>query len=262
MTIQDDHALEKLKTEKSNIVSSIIAIIVLVGIIIFSAWLFVYFTNYFKGNKKCDNSHVDLCTDKDTCEQQKFFWWDNSCHLAEKPQPLASEYPDFDSLNDMKSLELVNDFQTYTPNSVPDFKFNKYGSFTQEGEISKGYIEIIASIDNKPLTKWESIFLRINYNSGYFNLNGGHIFRSLSLKLPPSDKTHLLYALNDIPFLESKPYDETRVPGHSNWFRYFKDGNKNDFMTFISSLTPAKIDLIKIYYKCQVSSDCSLTLSK
>ena len=215
-----------------------------------------------KSVQSCSKTNLNYCYNKEVCEKNNLFWYENECHSVEKPLPPPSEYPDLDSLSDMKSLELVKDFETFTPDGVVNSKFNKYGSFSQKGEISKGYIEIIASIDNKPLTKWESIFLRINYNSGDFRLNGGHIFRPLSLKLPPGDKTHLLYALNDIPFLESIPYDEARVPNHSNWFRYFKDGNKNDFMAFISSLSPAKIDLIKIYYKCQVGSDCDLTLSE
>ena len=39
----------------------------------------------------CDEEHIYLCDTKNKCEQQGFYWWDDSCHLTKKPQPKPSE---------------------------------------------------------------------------------------------------------------------------------------------------------------------------
>ena len=94
---------------------------------------------------------------------------------------------------------------------------------------------------------------------------GGHLFRPDSLKVPPSDITHLLYSLNNIPFLPNFPYSESAKPNTFDLFEIINDKKEVKFYTFISSLNPAKINLIKIYYECDGevnAGNCSLTLEK
>lgn len=122
-----------------------------------------------------------------------------------------------------------------------------------KGVLSKGYIYIKASMNGGSLTQWESISIIMN---GV----GGHLFRPQSLPTPNNEKkTELLYALNYIS-LTDIPYNEQNTPHIVNWFELFNEGNTIEVYSFISSLRPALIDEISIYYQCAKDSDCLLTL--
>lgn len=215
-----------------------------------------------KKSATCDSGHIQFCTTEVVCTSNKLFWWDNSCHLVDKTKPQLSEYPDYDSLSNMKNTILVKDFITYTPKDANLDSHTMYGIILKNGKLSKGYLEITASINNKPLTNWESIYFKAPHNVVNHYLFGGHIFRPDSLKVPPSDKTHLLFALNSIPFLSGLPYSESKIPNTYDLFTIINDNKEVKFLTFISSLNPAKIDSIKIYYECDKdlnNGECELT---
>jgi len=105
------------------------------------------------------------------------------------------------------------------------------------------------------LTKWESIYMKMNYE-------GGHLFSPQSLPVPRSQKTELLFALNDVPHSGDFFYSEQTVPYRANWFAYLTEGNRIDFFTFISSWRPAKLEEVTLYYECTKDSKCELTLEK
>lgn len=214
----------------------------------------------------CDKNHIQFCTTESVCVSNDLYWWDNSCHFNDKIVEIQpSEYPDYDSLSILNNLILVSGVESYTPKGKILDKNIIYGIFLKSGKISKGYLEIIASINNKPLTTWESIYFKAPYNVVNHYLYGGHIFRPDSLKVPSSDKTHLLFALNNIPFLSTIPYLESVKPNTFDLFKVINENKEVKFLTYISSLTPAKIDLIKLYYECDKdfnNGNCELTLSK
>lgn len=175
-----------------------------------------------------------------------------------EPQP--SQYPDFDSLGKLHRLQIVNDFISWTPDADKNKKIAKKVLVIQKGEISKAYLYVSASLNKKALTQWESIFIQMNYK-------GGHLFRPKTLPVPPSDKTKLLYALNYIPYLSSPPYSEQRIPLTTSWFEMFKDKSKINIETFISSLRPALIEDISLYYECIDTKDsnpdsCSIVIQE
>jgi len=175
--------------------------------------------------------------------------------LAEQTLSKPSEFPDFDSLSRLKKLLIVEDFESWTPEAnVKDDKIKKV-IVVEKGTLAKGYIYIRASLDNKALTKWESIYLKLDDI-------GGHLFRSQSLKVPEGEKTQLLYALDNIPYLQSVPYSESRVPISANWFQLFGDKSEIEVLTFISSLRPAKVEEVSLYYGCVDDSECLLELKK
>jgi len=177
---------------------------------------------------------------------------------------VVEENPDYNSLTGMKSIPLVEIFDSYTPDKKPTAKYENRGVILKNGKISKGYLEIVASIDGKPLTSWESIYFKAPYNVVNHSQYGGHIFRPESLKVPLSEKTHLLFALNNIPFLQGS-YSEFAEPSHFDLFKIINENQEVKYLSFISSLVPAKIDLIKIYYECDKdfnNGNCELSLEK
>ena len=177
----------------------------------------------------------------------------------------TQQSPDYDSLSSMKSLTLVENFASYTPNKqVLDENEIKNIIIVKNGKISKGYIEFVATVNEKPLTIWESIYFKAPYNVSDHYKYGGNIFRPESLKVPLSEKTHLLFALDNIPFITGK-YSESARPEYLDLFKIINSNDEIKFLSFISSLTPAKLDSLKIYYECDKNFNdgtCELSLKK
>lgn len=164
-----------------------------------------------------------------------------------------SSYPDYESLSQLNKATLVSNFLSWTPSSTVTQDKLKKVLILNKGELAKTYVYIKASLDEKALTQWESIYLTMNWV-------GGHLFRPLSLPIPPSTKTELLYAINYVPYLSDIPYNEQSKPFTANWFPYFIEGNTVEVDTFISSLRPALLEELTIYYQCVKNSDCLLTV--
>lgn len=174
--------------------------------------------------------------------------------VQQEAKPHPSEYPDFDALQKMKSQTVVEEFESWTPNSKKEPEKVKVVMIVSGGKLSKAYFLIRAVQEDKPLTRWESVYLILNYT-------GGHLFRPQSLKVPPSSDTTLLYALDDVPYLARTPYSEQITPSRANWFAMLEPNRKVRIETFISSLVPATLKEITLYYQCESDdSDCEVTL--
>lgn len=170
------------------------------------------------------------------------------------PVQAQSEFPDFLQLSTMKKLPVIQNFESWTPNAVLENAKVVNTMVVEKGQIAKAYVFVQASLNNSALTQWESIYLK-------FNNLGGHLFRPQSLPVPPSDRTKLLFAVNDIPYLPGTPYSEQKIPKRTDWFPLFKEGSEINIVGFISSLRPAKIEEISLYYECIDGDDaCEITL--
>ena len=181
-----------------------------------------------------------------------------SQEVAKKVEEIISkpsDFPDFDSLKRLKSLKVIEGFESWTPNAKVESQKTKEVIIVERGQLLKGYLYMKISLDGKALTKWESVYVKIN---NY----GGHLFRKESLPLPSSEKTEILYALDDIPYLSSLPYSEQRVPFRADWFQFFRENSEIEFLAFVSSLRPAVIEEATLYYGCLNKSDCLLSIKK
>lgn len=178
------------------------------------------------------------------------------------PTLAPSEFPDYDSRKNLKFLTIKTDFESWTPNT--NLENNKVINtlIIENGSISKGYLYIKTSLRGKdtvdwkdatPLTQWESVYVKMNNW-------GGHLFRPQSLKVPPSDKTELLFAINDVPYLSTLPYSENRIPLRADWSKFFWNKSQISIVSFISSLKPARIEEMILYYECANNEDCNIVL--
>lgn len=164
----------------------------------------------------------------------------------------VSPYPDFDARLDMKELKVVENFDSWTPNAKKELRKTARVIVLEKGAIAKGYLYVRASLNGAPLTRWESIFLTMNFK-------GGHLFRPQSLPLPTTTtNTVLYYAINDVPYLDTLPYSEQRTPQRYDWSALFEISNRVVIDTFISSLRPAKLESVRLYYSCVNNDDCLL----
>ena len=164
----------------------------------------------------------------------------------------SSEYPDYDSLSKLHKLTLAENFESWTPKQNINYKMiNRI--VIREGQLSKAYIYAKVSLNNSPLTQWESLYFKASNT-------GGHLFRPLSLPVPSSTSTELLYALNQVP-ITGIPYSDQNKSKITNIFQLFKTKKQLQVISFISSLRPAKIEELSLYYECVEDDLCNLTTS-
>lgn len=164
---------------------------------------------------------------------------------------IPTQYPDYSALSRMKKVELLTKFESWTPDARKDPAKTKSVLVLDGGRLSTGYLYVKASVEDRPMSRWESIFVQMNYK-------GGHLLRSKSLPVPPGDMTELLYALDDVSYISSVPYQENSNYSKVNWFNQFNPGSRIRVDTFISSLKPAVIEELVIFYDCADNDQCSL----
>ena len=201
----------------------------------------------------CDKEHIYICNTESICQQQGFYWWDSSCHFTEKPQPKPSEYPDYDSLKDLTHLTIIDNQISWSPEASLEKIISYPKQLESTGQFARIYLYAEVSIDNKPLTQYESLYVK-------FNNIGGHLFRPQSLKIPSDTITKLLYAINNVPYLMHVPYSENKTPLATDWFQFFGDGSSVNLYTYISSLRPATINKVVLYYGCAEGSNCKIEI--
>lgn len=174
-------------------------------------------------------------------------------HTSAKPVVDPVLFPDHSSLGSLQKLTLVENAESWTPGAEIDPAKTREVRLHSEGTFSKGYLYVRASIDDAAFTKWESIYVKMNDR-------GGHLFRSRTLPIPAATKTELLYALDDVTYLPSVPYSEARTPEVADWFTFIREGGDMTVYTFISSLRPAQVEEIALYYDCIEDGSCSLSI--
>lgn len=247
---------------------SILTVIGVLAIIILN-----YSTDIFKRSKdlnpkECSPIYIYNCDSQISCESNNLFWWDEGCHLAEKAKPKPSEYPDYDyfqSLN--KKIELVTSTPSWVkePNNPKAIEGRKYKGFIKSnGNIRDAYLFVDVSVDNgKPLKVWDSIYISIRKVAGnYLYLpQDGHLLRSKSLKVPPSDTTRLLFDLRQIPFTDI-PYSDENKYTNKDWLTLIQGADKFQLETFLSTLRKGgMINNISIGYECSEDTpNCKLEL--
>ncbi|HTK60555.1 MAG TPA: hypothetical protein VL283_05140, partial [Candidatus Baltobacteraceae bacterium] len=151
-------------------------------------------------------------------------------------------------------LEIAKDFASWTPGAKIDDEKVRTASLSVTGQVAKAYLSVKASVGGKPLTKYESVFIKLNDA-------GGHLFRPMSLETPADETaTDLLFDMRDVPVLPTVPYDETRTPEKADLLATLGDGKTVKLTAFISSLRPALIEELSISYVCAAETDCAIAL--
>ncbi|WKZ29201.1 MAG: hypothetical protein QY323_00560 [Patescibacteria group bacterium] len=179
----------------------------------------------------------------------------NAAEPAAEPPASTSapsqESQQYQDLAGMRQLELAKDFASWTPEAKLETEKTRSGMLAVTGKIAKAFLIVKASVDGKPLTKYESVFVKLNDA-------GGHLFRPQSLPSPDSGVTSLLFDLSAVPVLPSIPYDETRTPDQADLSAVLLDGKSVRLTAFISSLRPALLEELTLSYVCAEDSDCNV----
>ncbi len=242
--------------EKQKNISQIIPSLIFALILFAGTGLFFWKAGFFNEKSKkpmCSIEYVYLCITENECLTDNLYWWDNSCHTNKEPGPKPSEYPDYEAYKLLSDkITLVNNNSSFV---TKDYK--KIGEVTEKlfetGTISRAYLFIDVSVDNGlPLTIYDSIYITLNYK-------GGHLFRSKSLPVPPSETTHLLYDLREIPYIKSIPYSENKSPIFADWLTELNLNKNVPFYTFLSTWREGGlIKEISIAFECEEDSNCNI----
>lgn len=159
-----------------------------------------------------------------------------------------------EDLGGMKELSVAASLPSWTPDAKVASDKMKSASLAVTGRIAKAYLNVKASVDGKPLSKYESVFVK-------FDGAGGHLFRPQSLATASDGaSTDLLYELSALPVLPKVPYDETRSPQKEDVAALLADGKSVKLTAFISSLRPAMLDALSLSYVCADGSDCAISV--
>jgi hypothetical protein len=173
-----------------------------------------------------------------------------------------SQYPDYDSLNNMTAVPLIT-ATTSSQNSRPIIPIT--GVLEVKGKFSRVYLYGEASVNGKPLTDWDSLYVGFRFST--FSLNGihGHLFRPDSLPVPQDNKsTRLLFNTSVVSYIQL-PYSASKTPSTLDWFNNIFNNSaysiesikKIYFDTFISTTQIGTIHLIALYYSCaEETPDC------
>ena len=70
----------------------------------------------------------------------------------------SSKYPDFSTLSSLQKLNVIQNFESWTPDSRKDPKKVKTVIVIDKGGVSQGYLYIKTSVENRAMSRWESIF--------------------------------------------------------------------------------------------------------
>ena len=91
--------------------------------------------------------------------------------LKESEQKI-SEYPDYFSLKNLKKLDIVKNFSSWTPNASIDENKMVKEIILERGEVAKGYVYVKTSINEQAFSSWESIYIKMNnyYDTNYIAL--------------------------------------------------------------------------------------------
>lgn len=157
------------------------------------------------------------------------------------------------SLEGMLKLTIAKDFASWTPEAKLQDSKVVSRALTIEGDVEKAFLYVDASVGNKELTAFHSLYFKL-VNSG------GHLFRPETEDVEPGEGTTLLYNLSDLPYLPSIPYDETKAPERADLTSLLKEGSVPLVTSFVSSLEAGEINELSLYYACAEGSDCSITV--
>ncbi len=169
-----------------------------------------------------------------------------------------SDFPDFDLLNSMKNISVVTDTESSASTTPAQEIRNR---LEIAGNFSRVYLYVEVSVNSKPLTDWDSIY--VDLNSSFFGYDGlgGHLFRPNSLPAPKNDNvTRLLFNGYGIPYIKL-PYASSKSPSTSDWItNVFNQSTETRVIrmdSYISTTQEGTIHLIALYYSCaEFTPDC------
>ena len=128
--------------------------------------------------------------------------------------------------------------------------------------ITGGYLYVKASVNDKKLSKNESIYVKLisTINNVHQEI-GGHLRKDKSLDVPLSDNyTELLYKLDEVYYKTTIPYSETVDVQSADFSRILNEGFSTKIISFSSTIKTGNIKEMSFYYSCVDGTDCLISV--
>ncbi|TSC54832.1 MAG: hypothetical protein LiPW30_298 [Parcubacteria group bacterium LiPW_30] len=176
-------------------------------------------------------------------------------------ETIKEEVIPYKAKDSMSKVLVVKDFKNSSISHSPTDTFKK--TLEVNGTIVGGYIYIKADVDNRALTSFDDIYVKLIESShGLYKEYGGHLIQSQSLDTPKNDKqTEFLYELSSIKYKKSFTDSDKEVLS-GNWLAILNDSTTKKILGFSSTSRNGDMQEMYIYYKCLDNTDCSISISQ
>ncbi|MFH1145507.1 MAG: hypothetical protein V1707_00900 [bacterium] len=167
-----------------------------------------------------------------------------------------SKQPPVDA-DPLSEAVVIKDFK----NTVADGKPTAYASqrFTANGKFEEAYLVVSALVDGKPLTQYDSLYMKLGaVVDGTYKEIGGHLRRDKSIEKQPLDRTLVVYNARNVAYKEKSPYSEEGEPLSADWLSLLNNGVSHRVTGFVSTLQQGEIQEVKIRYRCVKDSACKI----
>jgi len=187
---------------------------------------------------------------------------DNKVNPPQKtPQETINEIQEtlspYQAKDTMEKLLIIEDFSNSSSNGEPTDAFTK--ELEVQGIITGGFLFVRASVNDKALTQYADIYVKIMQPNKEETELGGHLVASFSLETPKSKQfTELLFKLSDIKYKKSFD-DSTNNVLVGNWLAALNELEEKHVLGFTSTTQNGIIEEISIFYECLENTDCSIT---
>lgn len=195
---------------------------------------------------------------------EKFILTDNKTQINEEIKEsvdnLGKSLTPYEQKNSYNKLVIGTNFENSANNN--SIKKDLRKEITSNGNISSGFLYIVASVDDKALNEYSDVYTKIGANvDGRWVESGGHLIENRSLETPKStDQTELLFKLSDVKYKIS--FQDSDIDVHSgNWLKIINSSNISFMTAFSSTEGKGKIKEISIFYECAEGTSCSLEVN-
>jgi len=177
--------------------------------------------------------------------------------IQQKIDDIQKKLDPYTQKEDLKRSTIVSGFKNTTKDNKQTDSFNKVLNI--QGQFSAGYFYVRASVNDKALTMYDDVYIKLTSNSqGQYVESGGHLLENKSLETPKFDKySELLFDLRDVRFKNS--YKDSEVNSVSaDWLKILNGGKTDIVIGFSSTAGQGNIEEMNIFYQCINGSDCSI----
>ncbi|OGD31906.1 hypothetical protein A3C91_00565 [Candidatus Azambacteria bacterium RIFCSPHIGHO2_02_FULL_52_12] len=173
-----------------------------------------------------------------------------------KEEVAISDYRKKETLH---KFVLVSDFNNSTKNEKPTETFKK--EIKVNGKLAFGYLYARASVNNKILSVYDSVYIKLTaILGGSYKEFGGHLRRDKSLDVQKlENSTELLYKLDSVFYKEKIPYREDVEALSVDFLRVLNSEEQQHIIAFTSTLGEGTIHELSIYYECREGDNCSIS---
>jgi hypothetical protein len=146
----------------------------------------------------------------------------------------------------MGKREVIRDFENSVSDNDPTA--DREVRLAVEGRLGSGYLYVKASVDGKPLTGFDDVYVKLVDAVGADI--GGHLIASKGLTTPSSESfTEMLFPLDDVKYKASYTMSQDEAVS-GNFLAFLNEHGDSSVISFSSTARRGKIEELSVYFEC------------